>query len=129
MITLLLADDDPNVLLGLRMRLALEADLRVIGEAANGADALELATRLRPDVVVLDVQMPGIDGIAAARALTARDPRMGIVVLSIHDDAPTRAQSERAGVRRFVGKHESVDALVAAIREAADASACATPGA
>src|SRR5690242_12162064 len=87
MITLLLADDDPNVLLGLRMRLALEADLRVVGEATNGADAVELAARLRPDVVVLDIQMPGIDGIAAARALTARDPRMGIVVLSIHDDA------------------------------------------
>jgi DNA-binding NarL/FixJ family response regulator len=126
MIKLLLADDDPNVLLGLRMRLALEPDLTVLGEAANGAEALELAAALQPDVVVLDVQMPVVDGIAAARVLSARDPRMALVVLSIHDDGPTRARSELAGVRRFIGKHESVDSLVAAIREVADHGSCAT---
>ena len=126
MIKLLLADDDPSVLVGLRMRLALERDLVVVGEAANGADALELAAVLQPDVVVLDVQMPGIDGISAARLLAARQPSPAVVVLTIHDDELARRQCKEAGVRRFVGKHESVDALVAAIREAAGSDSCTT---
>lgn len=117
MIKLLLVDDDPNVLWGLRMRLALEPDIVIVGEANDGASAVAKAVALHPDVVVMDVQMPVMDGLAAAGALHSTAPATAVIVLSIHDDAATRAEAERSGVRRFVGKHQSVDTLVAAIRE------------
>jgi DNA-binding NarL/FixJ family response regulator len=120
MIKLLLVDDDPNVLWGLRMRLALESDITIVGEANDGAAAVAKTVALHPDVVVMDIQMPVMDGIAAAGALHATAPETAVIVLSIHDDAATRAEAARSGVRSFVGKHQSVDTLVAAIREVID---------
>ena len=119
MIRVLLVDDQPCARLGLRMWLGLEPDLTVVGEAANGAEALRLARELRPDVILMDVSMPNVDGIAATAALHPSTGRSAVVVLSLRDDVETRARALAAGAFAFVGKHESVDALLAAIRQAA----------
>ena len=119
MIRVLVVDDQPRVRQGLRMRLTLESDIRVIGEANNGAEAIVRAQLIHPDVIVMDVEMPGIDGIQAAEALRGLTPRIAVVVLSIHDDAPTRARAFAAGAKAFVGKHRADDTLIQAVRQAA----------
>lgn len=116
MIRLLLVDDEASVRRGLRMQLALEQDVAVVGEAGDGAAALALVDELRPDVVVMDVNMRGMDGIAATEALSQRAPGTRVVILSLHDDTATRVRAEAAGARAFVGKHESCDRLVSVIR-------------
>ncbi len=123
MIKLLLVDDDPNVLWGLRMRLALESDIEIVGEAVDGATAVSKAAVLHPDVVVMDVQMPVMDGLMATSALHVTDPDAAVIILSIHDDAATRAAATKSGARGFVGKHQSVDSLVAAIRHVGGSNA------
>lgn len=119
MITVLLVDDELRVRRGLRMQLDLEPDLTVVGDAADGETAVALAASLRPDVVVMDVRMPGVDGISAAAMLRDLDPCPAVVLISMHDDAATRARGAAAGCCGFVGKHEGGEALVNAIRSAA----------
>lgn len=119
MIRVLLADDEPVVRRGLRARFQLEPDLLVVGEASTGTEALRLAQLLRPDVVLMDVGMPEMDGIAATAALRGVVPNCAVVILSIHDDALTQARARAAGAARFVEKRGSPDALMAAIRQAA----------
>jgi two-component system response regulator DesR len=118
-IKLLLVDDLACVREGLRMRLGLEPDLQVVGEAGDGAEALTLASSLQPDVIVMDVEMPGMDGLAATAALRGADPGCAIVTLSLHDDIATRRRAHVAGARAFVAKHQPVDHLLAAIRSTA----------
>ncbi|MBN1977231.1 MAG: response regulator transcription factor [Anaerolineae bacterium] len=118
-IKILLVDDQPAVRDGLRMRLALEPDLTIVGEAHDGQEAVILAQALVPDVVVMDVEMPGLDGIEAARQLRERDPTMAIVMLSIHCDATTQSRAREAGARAFVEKRAAIDVLLAEIRRAA----------
>ncbi|MEX0750165.1 MAG: response regulator transcription factor, partial [Dehalococcoidia bacterium] len=89
MIRILLADDQTNVRKGLRMRLDLEAGIAVVGEAADGESAVSLARKLDPDVILMDVEMPGLDGIRATQQLRQDLPGCCIVVLTIHDDAAT----------------------------------------
>lgn len=112
MIRVMLVDDQPVVRQGLRMRLALERDVEVVAEAGDGSAALELARRERPDVVVMDVEMPGMDGITATEELRRIAPASAVVILSIHEDAQTRARAQAAGAAAFVGKHEGPDALL-----------------
>ncbi len=116
MINVLIVDDQPQVRRGLRMRLALESDLRVIGEAGDGQTAVCKALELHPCVVVMDVVMPILDGIAATRMLHEKAPGIAVVVLSLHDDAQTRARSLAAGAAAFVEKRSGVGALIEAIR-------------
>lgn len=118
MVRVLLADDEAVVRRGLRARLQLEPDLQVVGEARTGAEALRLAQMLEPDVVLMDVQMPDMDGIAATAALRRAVPRCAVVILSIHDDARTRARAQAAGAVAFVVKRGTTDALMGAIRSA-----------
>ena len=118
MITILLVDDQSIVRQGLRMELALEPDLKVIGEAENGEDALELARRLQPDVILMDVQLPLMDGITTTVKLRTIAPGCAVVILSLYDDAKTRAAARAAGVAAFVGKQEQAEKLLAAIRQA-----------
>jgi DNA-binding NarL/FixJ family response regulator len=118
-ITLVLVDDQPGARQGLRMRLELEPDVAVVGEAGDGAAALDLAETLCPDVVVMDIEMPGMDGISATRALRERGQRAKVVILSLYDDATTQARAREAGAVAFVAKHQMDEPLLAAIRAAA----------
>jgi DNA-binding NarL/FixJ family response regulator len=119
MTTLLLVDDQPAIRQGLRMRLGLEPELDVVGEAENGEVAVELAVRLHPDVVVMDVEMSPMDGITATQTLREVCPGSAVVVLSLHDDAITRARAQAAGASAFVAKQEKDEVLLNAIRRAA----------
>jgi DNA-binding NarL/FixJ family response regulator len=119
MIRVLLADDEPVVRRGLRTRFHLEPDIQVVGEASTGSEALRLAQELTPDVVLMDVQMPDMDGIEATAALRRLVLDSAVVILSIHDDAPTRARAQAAGATAFVEKRGGTDSLLSAIRQAA----------
>jgi len=126
-IRVFLVDDQPAIRQGLRLRLTTEPDLMIVGEAGNGEEAIELAAALRPDVIILDIAMPGMDGFETARRLReAIQP--AIVVLSLHDDATSRARALAAGATTFVAKHEADALLVDTIRRvAAGARACGQP--
>ena len=119
MIRLLLVDDQPAVRRGLGMRLRLEPDIQVVGEASTGREALSLARALSPDVVLMDVEMPEMDGIEATAALRTMASQSAVVILSIHDDARTRVRAQAAGAVAFVEKRGATDSLLAAIRQAA----------
>jgi len=119
MIRLLLVDDQPTVRRGLEIRLHLESDIQIVGEASTGREALSMAQALSPDVVLMDIQMPEMDGIEATAALRRVVPQSAVVILSIHDDAQTRARAQAAGAVAFVEKRGAIDSLLAAIRQAA----------
>ena len=116
MIKILVVDDQAVVCEGLKMRFALEPDLHVVGEAGNGLEALEAARTLAPDIIVMDVEMPLMDGITAARHLQETLPHIGLVMFSIHDDAETRAWAQEAGAATFVQKDGAGENLLEAIR-------------
>ena len=115
-ISIVLVDDQATVRRGLRMRLTIEADVEVVGEAGSGEAALRLVRSLSPDVVLMDVEMPGMDGIDATAALCAAAPQVAVVVLSLYDDARTRARAREAGAAAFVAKHQAKTTLLATIR-------------
>lgn len=117
-IRLLLVDDEPAVRRGLRMRLELEPDVEVVGEAGNGESAIELVASLDPAVVLMDVEMPVMDGISATMEIQARSSA-SVVVLSLHDDKDTIRRAKLAGAFAFVAKGRMDDALINAIRSAA----------
>ncbi len=119
MIRVLLVDDQPVVRRGLRVRFQLEQDMQVVGEASTGREALTLAQTLTPDVVLLDIQMPGMDGIEATAALRTIVPQSAVVILSIHNERQTRIRAQAAGAVAFVEKRGTTDTLLAAIRQAA----------
>jgi DNA-binding NarL/FixJ family response regulator len=118
-IRLFLVDDEPQVRRGLRMRLEMEDDFLVVGDASDGAAAIAKVAEERPDVVLMDVQMPDCDGIAVARKMRAAAPASAVIIVSMQDDAGTRARAFAAGAAGFVGKHEIDVALTTAIRNAA----------
>lgn len=118
-IRILLADDHEIVLRGLRMTIQGEADMELVGEARTGRQALEGVAAARPDVILLDLQMPDMDGIQAAAAIRAAHPGVAILVLtSFREDAQLYA-ALRAGVNGYLLKDISGDDLVQAIRGAA----------
>lgn len=119
MIRVFLVDDQETVRQGLHMRLLLEPDITVVGEARNGREALSLAQVLHPDVILMDIEMPEMDGIMATSAIRAALPQSAIVILSIHDDRMTRMQAQMAGAVAFVEKRGKTETLLTAIRQAA----------
>jgi DNA-binding NarL/FixJ family response regulator len=118
-ISVLVVDDNASVRRGLCMRLEREAGLAVAGAAGDGEEALELARRLQPDVVVLDLLLPDIDGFGVTERLRATAPRPATVLLSLYDSEVNRARAQAAGAAAFVGKQEPMEALLGAIRRAA----------
>jgi DNA-binding NarL/FixJ family response regulator len=119
MIRLLLVDDQPVVRHGLRVRFHLEPDMQVVGEASTGREALNLVQILSPDVVLMDIEMPDMDGIEATTALRTVVPQIAVVILSIHNDGQTRIRALAAGATAFVEKRGTTDTLLSAIRQAA----------
>jgi len=96
-IRLLLVDCQPSVRRGIKMRLALEPDLEVVGEACDAAEAISLARALLPDVILMDVELPGVSGIAATETLRTATPQCAVVIFTLRDDAATSARPGRRG--------------------------------
>ena len=119
MIRVLLVDDQPAVRRGLELRLRLEPDMQVIGEAGSGQEALHLAQTLAPDVILMDVELPDMDGVETTTTLRTLVPLSAVVMLSIHDDVQTRARAQAAGAVAFVAKGGTTDQLIATIRQVA----------
>lgn len=119
-IRVLLVDDDALVRTGLRLMLGGAPDLEVVGEAADGSEVTDAVARLRPDVVLMDVRMPVLDGIAATRALAGRTGhRPEVIVLTTFDADTTVLEALRAGAAGFLLKHTQPEQIVDAVRRAA----------
>ena len=126
-ITILLADDHSVVRQGFRRILESQPDMQIVGEAANGRQAIEQATKLLPDVVVMDVAMPELNGIEATRRLMESSPRSRVLALSMHKDAVYVREILRAGARGYLLK-DAIDAdLLAAVRSVAKGEAYLSP--
>lgn len=123
----LLVDDQELIRYGLRLVLEAQSDLVVVGEASDGAEAVHAAQRLRPDVVLMDVRMPGLDGIEATRQLTAALPDTRIIVLTTYDLDEFAFGALRAGAAGFLLKNTRPDELVAAVRAVTAGDAVVSP--
>jgi len=126
-IRVLIADDQELVRYGLRLVLEAEDDVHVVGEAADGASAVEAAIALTPDVILMDVRMPGIDGIRATQDLAARLPRTRVLVLTTYDLDEFAFGALQAGAAGFLLKNTRPAELVAAIRTVATGDAVVAP--
>jgi DNA-binding NarL/FixJ family response regulator len=115
-IRIVLADDHPIVLDGLRNLIRAEPDLQLVGEAASGLSALKIIREQRPDVAVLDISMPELNGILLSRRLNGEMPALKLLVLTLHEDRAYLNQALEAGVRGYVLKRSAVENLVQAIR-------------
>ena len=118
-LTLVVADDHRIVRQGLCALLRTEPDFRVVGEAADGIETLRLVERLLPNVLVLDLMMPGLGGLETARQAVHFSPRTRPVVLSMHSNEAYVVESLRAGAVAYVLKESGADELIRAVREAA----------
>lgn len=122
MIRVLLVDDQTLLRQGLRIILNAEPDLEVVGEAKDGADAIQLARALRPDVVLMDIRMPVVDGVEAARRLRdAGGPR--VILLTTYDEDELVLQGMRAGASGYLLKDQPAEEIVAAVRAVHDGQA------
>jgi len=115
----LLADDHKIVRDGLRLLIDAQRDMRVIGEAGNGKDALQQAHDLKPDVVVMDLSMPKLNGLQATERLKAEQPKVKVVALTVHEDPSYLLQLCKAGAVGYVLKRSAGDDLIRAIRAVA----------
>jgi DNA-binding NarL/FixJ family response regulator len=116
MIRLLLVDDEPLIRRGLKALLELEKDLEVVGEAENGRLACELAESLQPDVVLMDLRMPVMDGVAATQYLRANLPQIKVLILTTFGDREYLTQSLRGGAVGYLLKNTPSEELAQAIR-------------
>ncbi|GAA2354648.1 response regulator [Nonomuraea africana] len=126
-IRVLLADDHPVYRDGLAVLLGSLPDIEVAGTAANGLEAVEQAADLQPDVVVMDVRMPGLDGIEATRRIAADSPHIGVVVLTMSEDDATLFAAMRAGARGYLLKGANQAEIVRAITAVAHGEAIFGP--
>ena len=115
-IHILLADDHSVMRTGLRLVLERQPDFAVVGEASDGREAVALTEQHRPEVVVMDVTMPNLNGIEAARQISAAQPDTGIVMLSMHSDEAYVLRALKAGARGYLLKESAESDLIAAIR-------------
>jgi DNA-binding NarL/FixJ family response regulator len=113
---LLIVDDQPVIRRGLALILATAPDIDVVGQAADGHEAIELARSLAPDVVIMDLQMPRLGGVAATRAIAASHPAMRVVVLTTYDDDELVFEAIRAGAHAYLLKDASENEVLETVR-------------
>ncbi|MHB8425509.1 MAG: UvrY/SirA/GacA family response regulator transcription factor [Gammaproteobacteria bacterium] len=116
MIGVLLVDDHKLVRTGVRLILEETSDVRIVGEAGSGEEAIEQSRELKPDVVLMDVSMPGIGGLEATRKLLARNPSLKIIIVSVHATEPYPLRLLEAGAHGYLTKDCAADEIVTAIR-------------
>ena len=126
-IRILLVDDHRMVRQGFRMILEAQEDMEVIGVAGNGHDAVEMARNLKPDVVVMDVPMPGLNGIEAARRIREAEPLVRVLALSVHRDGVYVREIVRAGAEGYILKESADSELIAAVRAVAAGNSYLSP--
>jgi DNA-binding NarL/FixJ family response regulator len=119
-IRLLIADDRPQVRQELAQLLALAAKVEVVGQAADGVEAVRLAAALRPQAVLLDLQMPVMDGYQAAAQIKAICPACRVIALTVHGDEDSRRKAAAAGVDAFVVKGAPISAVIRALGQEED---------
>ncbi len=118
-ITILIVDDHPLFRRGIRWSLETEPDLIVVGEAGNGAQAIQLADELVPDVMLVDINMPEMSGLEVTRIVKRHHPQMGMIVLTMHEDDEQLFHAIRVGAAAFSTKDVEADALATVIRRVA----------
>jgi DNA-binding NarL/FixJ family response regulator len=126
-VSLVIADDEAMVRQGLRLIVDAEPDIAVVGEAADGAEAMALVRRARPDVLLMDIRMPGVDGLAAAEQLVDEDVATRILLLTTFDQNDYLFRALRAGTSGFLLKSAPAEELVRAIRTVASGDALLAP--
>ena len=126
-IRLVIADDHLVVRTGLRAMLAAEPDVDVIGEATTGAQAIELADRVRPDVVLMDLRMPEVDGVAATARIREQHPEVNVLVLTTYDTDADILKAIEAGATGYLLKDTTRDELFRAVRAAATGASVLAP--
>jgi DNA-binding NarL/FixJ family response regulator len=122
-IRVLIADDHAVYRWGLHTLLGSEADMEAVGEAATGKEVVERAAELRPDVILMDIQMPQINGIEATRRILDADPHIGVVVLTMFEDDDSVFSAMRAGARGYVLKGAHPSEILKVVRAVADGEA------
>ncbi|MDQ0714461.1 DNA-binding NarL/FixJ family response regulator [Streptomyces luteogriseus] len=127
MTTVLIADDQPLQRFGSRMLLESQDDMTVVGEAANGSEAVRMAAELHPDVVLMDIRMPGLDGIEATRRITAAGGRTRILIVTTFDLDEYAYAGLRAGASGFLVKDAQPEELLAGVRAVATGDAVVAP--
>ena len=123
----MVADDHVLGRQGFKMILAAQPDMQIVGEAANGREAVEQAEKLQPDVVLMDVTMPELNGIEATRRLATASPRTRVLALSMHKDAVYVREILRAGARGYLLKDSAEADLIAAVRSVAKGEGYLSP--
>ncbi|MBY8876180.1 response regulator [Actinacidiphila acidipaludis] len=127
-VRVVLVDDQPLIRKGLRVLIADAPDLEVVGEAGDGAEAVRVVTELAPDIVVMDIRMPGVDGIEATRRITAAGSATQVIVLTTFDDDDYVYGALRAGAGGFLVKDMALESILDAIRVVAAGEALLAPG-
>ncbi|MFI9847147.1 response regulator [Nonomuraea sp. NPDC051941] len=127
-IRVVLADDQPLIRAGLRMVIDGTPGVEVAGEAGTGAQAIQLARRLCPDVVVMDIRMPGMDGIEATQTIAAESPSTRVIMLTTFDDDDNVYASLRAGASGFLVKDMALEDILSAVHVVAAGDALIAPG-
>jgi two-component system response regulator NreC len=115
-IKLILADDHSLIRVGLQSLIEKETDLQIIGQASDGRQTVSLVQKLKPDIVIMDISMPGLNGIEATRQIKAIDENIKIIALSVHDEALYVRRMLKAGASGYLVKHSDFNELVEAIR-------------
>ena len=127
MIRVTIADDHSLVRQGLRRYLETAEDIDVVGEAANGTEAVKLVQEEKTDIALLDIRMPEMDGLQAARAIAEAAPDVGVVMLTAYDDRHFVVEAVRAGARGYVLKSRDAEHLIQAVRLVADGNMVIDP--